>query len=303
MTASEQATDWIELVLSMQCNLRCRACPATHQASSETMSSRQIAGWLRRGREQGASGVWFGGGEPTLHPRLLGAVRRARQLGYSRVRLQSNGLRLAYPEFCERLVQAGVTEVAVPLVGADAAAYDAYTRHEGSFELLDRALENLRQLELPVEGDVLISAQSTDRLAETVQRFAAPGLRRFTFWLVSLHGLDRRRHGHFVPPMARLVPRLQRALDSAEALGVPASTLHTPPCVLTRPYRRWYQHSGSWNLLVVTPDGRSFRAELSPMEGGVYLPGCPRCSWRSRCLGLRDDYLELFGPEGFEPLP
>lgn len=294
--------DWIELVLGMECNCRCRACPSSYHSGGAPLSTKEIARWLRRGRQRGAAGVWFGGGEPTLHPGLLPAAARARQLGYQRVRVQTNALRLAYPAYTHKLVRAGVGEISVPVLGVDAAAYDAFTRREGSFELLTEGIKNATALGVRVEGDVLMTAQSASRQTEMTERFAALGVDRFNFWLVSLHGLDAGQHAHRLPHMAELIPHLQRALERAEALGVGAVTLHTPPCVLPRALRRCYVHAGTWRLLVVTPGNEPFMAEDSPMEGGVYLPGCDACSWRRRCLGLRADYLEVHATDAFVPL-
>ncbi len=294
--------DWIELVLGFACNCRCKACPSAIHSGGDAMTSREIAGWLRRGRDLGASGVWFGGGEPTLHPNLVAAVGRARELGYQRIRIQSNGLRFAYPEFAEKIIGAGANEFSLPILDADEAAYNAFTRDDRSFELLIRGLGNLNQLGVGLEGDVLITAQNAGRLEQAVQRFAGLGLTAFTFWLVSMHGLDPPAHAHRVPAMSALVPELLGAMDAADSLGASAVSLHTPPCVLPSSHRGRYRHAGHWRLLVATPGAEPFMTETSPMEGGVFLDGCGECSWRSRCLGLRADYLEIHGPGGVDPI-
>ena len=144
-----------------------------------------------------------------------------------------------------------------------------------------------------LEGDLLMTAQTLDQLVPAVRRFASLGVAGFNAWLVSTHGLDGDAHGEQVPPMAAAAEAVVGAMEAADALGVESATLHTPPCVLPRRMR----------LLVVTPGGAEpFMAEASPMEGGVYLDGCARCSWRERCLGLRADYLALHGPDGLDPI-
>ena len=54
-------------------------------------------------------------------------------------------------------------------------------------------------------------------------------------------------------------------------------------------------------LVVSDPSGHSFPLEQSPFEGGVYLPGCEKCSAREICDGLRQDYLDIHGDEEFQP--
>ena len=147
-----------------------------------------------------------------------------------------------------------------------------------------------------------MTSATVDHLARAVDAWAAVGLSAFTFWLVSLHGLDAEENAGQVPTMTELLPGLVGALERAAALGLEAATLHTPPCVLPPEHRGSYRHAGEWNLLVVTPGSEGFRAEDSPMEGGEYLEGCAGCSWRKRCIGLRRDYLDLHGGEEFRPI-
>lgn len=265
------------------------------------MPGKELIGWLKQGRTWGASGVWFGGGEPTLHPKLVGAVGKARELGYERIRLQTNGLRLAYAEYAVKMAAAGVGEVSLPILGADPAEHDAMARYPKAHELMMTGARNLARQGIRVEGDILIYSGVEDHLERTLSAAADQGLGAFTFWLVSLHGLDPARDAGLVPTMTSLVPGLVRAMDRAQELHLDATTLHTPPCVLPPQYRDRYRHAGAWDLLVITPGSEPFRAEASPMEGGVYLDGCGSCTWRDRCLGLRQDYLDLHGGGEFEP--
>jgi hypothetical protein len=106
-----------------------------------------------------------------------------------------------------------------------------------------------------------------------------------------------------LPRMTDLMPHLESAFAAAERAGVEATSLHTPPCVLKPEHRKRYVHAGTWKLSVITPGSQPFAAEESPIEGGVYLEGCAGCAMRPECLGLRKDYLDLFGPDEFSPVP
>jgi pyruvate-formate lyase-activating enzyme len=293
---------WVELVIGYTCNCRCAVCSSSNVQPSAALSLDQMAAALRSSRSRGASGAWFGGGEPTLHPKLLAAVSYAKRLGYARVRVQTNGLRLAYPDFAAALVRAGATEIALSLKGADAAVHDAVTGREGAFELVAAALTNLTKLPVRVEADVLITTRSVPHLARAVEHFASRGVVSFTFWLVSLWGLDAGQGVEWLPSLRAVEPELGRAFEHAEALGVQATSLHTPPCVMPERHRHRYVHAGRYRLLVVTPGQEPFMGEQSPMEGGVYLDGCARCRERENCLGLRADYLRVHGADEFVPI-
>jgi hypothetical protein len=163
-------------------------------------------------------------------------------------------------------------------------------------------IENLHREGARVEGDVLMTRNNQARLAAIVELYAGLGISRFNFWLVSGHGLPVRVRSAWIPRMRDLAGHLEAAFRTAKRLEVEAVTLHTPPCVLPAPWRSRYVHSGAWDLVVIPPGGDPFRAEASPMEGGVFLPGCRQCTSRTDCLGLRADYLDLFGGDEFTPI-
>lgn len=294
--------DWIEIVVGFGCNCRCRVCPSATQAQVPDMSAGEIAGWLEHGRERGARHVWFGGGEPTLHPDLVRSIERAGELGYQRIRIQTNGMRLAYLPFAKRCLEAGANEFALSIKGADAVVHGQITRNPESFGHLLQGARNLVAEGARVEADMLITTISMPGLADAVERFAALGLGRFTFWLASGFGMESAGIDDLLPRMTDLMPHLDSAFEAAERAGVEAITLHTPPCVLKPAHRKRYVHAGTWKLSVITPGSQPFAAEESPIEGGEYLEGCAGCSLRPDCLGLRKDYLELFGPGEFSPV-
>jgi len=294
--------NWIEIGVGFGCNCRCRVCPSATQSQVPDMSTEEIAGWLEQSRERGAKHVWFGGGEPSLHPGLIRSIEHARELGYDRIRIQTNGIRFAYLPFTQRCLDAGANEFSLSIKGADAATHNRVTRNPDSFDHLIQGTKNLVAEGARVEGDILITSQSMTRLADAVERFAGLGVGRFTFWLASLFGMEGKGLEPLVPGMTDLMPYLESAFEAADRVGAAATTLHTPPCVLKPEYRQRYVHAGTWKLDVITPGSEPFAAEKSLIEGGVYLETCAGCDMRSGCLGLRKDYLDLFGPVEFSPV-
>ena len=96
---------WLEITPDFRCNNRCVGCFSVSDDGGG-MSSRDVAAVLREGRDLGARGLWFGGGEPTLRRDVLKLVKHARKLGYERVKLQTNGMMLSYPKFTSACVEA-----------------------------------------------------------------------------------------------------------------------------------------------------------------------------------------------------
>lgn len=294
---------WLELAADYRCNNRCVGCFSV-QEHGATMSPRELLDALRLGRARGADALWLGGGEPTLRKDLLPLVRAARSLGYTRVKLQSNGMLLAYRVFAEKLREAGVTEVALSLKGSTENSHDARAQTPGGWKLLHEGLSHLRELGFTLEGDVLLYRSSTAELPGLVRHFHAEGLEHFRLWVLSTVDSPEGALAAEVPRLSEVAAALRDTL-ALELSARPdfLQSLHTPPCVLGAALERARFFAPELALLVVNPGGHSFMLEESPLEGGRYLEGCAGCAERARCGGLRADYLAIHGAEEFRPLP
>jgi uncharacterized radical SAM superfamily Fe-S cluster-containing enzyme len=87
--------------------------------------------------------VQFSGGEPTLSPHFLEAIRYSKQLGYNSVQAATNGIEFARsPEFCRQAAEAGLRYVYLQFDGIGNAPNSH--RHVGNlFDVKLRAIENL----------------------------------------------------------------------------------------------------------------------------------------------------------------
>ncbi|MCD6416274.1 MAG: radical SAM protein [Planctomycetes bacterium] len=83
------------------------------------------------------------GGEPTVREDLFDIIEMAHEKGL-RVRIVTNGLRLAEPEFCKRLCDAGVP-VLLGFDGRDPEIYNRMRKDPTAYEKKLKALENLRK--------------------------------------------------------------------------------------------------------------------------------------------------------------
>ncbi len=89
--------------------------------------------------------VQFSGGEPTLSPYFLDAVRYARKVGYNSVQAATNGIEFAKSkEFCRQAAEAGLRYVYLQFDGIGNAA-NSHRKVGNLFDVKLRAIENLYQ--------------------------------------------------------------------------------------------------------------------------------------------------------------
>src|SRR6202012_3883739 len=89
--------------------------------------------------------VQFSGGEPTLSPYFLDAVRYSRKVGYNSVQAATNGIEFAKsPEFCRQAAEAGLRYAYLQFDGIGNAA-NSHRQVGNLFDVKLRAIHNLHE--------------------------------------------------------------------------------------------------------------------------------------------------------------
>ena len=137
--------------------------------------------------------VQFSGGEPTLSPHFLDAIRYARQVGYRVIQAATNGIEFAKsPEFARASAEAGLRYAYLQFDGIGNAA-NAHRQVGNLFDVKLRAIENLWAAGVSIVPVVtLINGVNNEQVGHLV-RFALdnPGRIAFlSFQPVSFTGRD-----------------------------------------------------------------------------------------------------------------
>lgn len=167
----------VNIDLTNRCNLSCPICFANANAAGRVceLTLDQVSRILERVaalRPYPPSCVQFAGGEPTLHPRFIEAVRRARSLGIGYIEVASNGLRFARSfEFCQAASEAGLGQVYLQF---DGVTDEVYRRCRGRplMEVKEKAIENIARANMrTVLVPTLVRGVNDDQVGEII-RFA-----------------------------------------------------------------------------------------------------------------------------------
>ena len=152
--------DNLYLFVTERCQLRCGHCYMGQRLARATDMPTDFAidtmSYLRR---LGSRYLTIVGGEPTLHPDLPELIRKAREFGFDKVMLETNGLRAS--AVVRSIRPEDLFYVRVSLDGASAATHD-FVRGPGNF---DRAVAAIR---------ALVEAGFSVRVTTTVFSFSVP---------------------------------------------------------------------------------------------------------------------------------
>ena len=142
-----------------RCNLRCPICFANAAAAGYVYepTKQQIQDMLQNLRQNSpvpATALQFSGGEPTIREDLPELVKITKNLGFSHVEINTNGIRLAQSvKYCKTLNEAGVSTVYLQFDGLTSDIYK-FTRGVDLLETKMKAIENCREAGL--ESVVLV---------------------------------------------------------------------------------------------------------------------------------------------------
>ncbi len=172
--------------LTNRCNMMCDPCfmdanqvGFVHELTWEDIKTLLDNAISIRPRRQ--MSVQFSGGEPTLSPYFLDAVRYARKLGYNSVQAATNGIEFAQsPEFSRQAAEAGLRYAYLQFDGIGNAA-NAHRRVGNLFDVKLRAIENLHSNGVEIVPVTTIVNGINNEQVGRIVRFALDNPKKIAF--------------------------------------------------------------------------------------------------------------------------
>lgn len=318
----------VEINVGKICNNKCVFCldglPATEMR--RYMPYPEMQAEIQRWYEAGNRSLGFLGGEPTTYPWILDAIRYARDLGFTRITIATNGTKFWRHDFVDKLIDAGLTRVTMSMHGHNPRLEDSVTRVPGNFEKKKSGL--LYLLKQRDEGKLRDNVSVNIVVSEANYRFL-PNLLRFFFEL----GLDDvranmvRAEGYaeeetaLIPKLTDVVPYLVKAVLLNEYKYKRTFTIGSfPLCVLpsellgnktlARKYIGEFRDLDTWSSIkTLTSDG--FPDGIATIEDGRARfnwqerkrfdlkahpePNCHGCKFYDVCEGVWKNYIPIHG--------
>lgn len=209
--AARQARKLI-MNITYKCANRCVFC-ATGDRISAALDWDKIEGILRQHHEDGTDQLDVDGGEPTTHPRLIDAIRLARELGYRSINVTSNGRLLRDRGLAQSLLESGITHLLVSLHGATPEVHEACTDLPGSFAQTVEGIDNvmaLRPAHVETGMNVTIVRQNVEHLKPLTELAIMKGFSKINFQFTTPFG---RAYEDVVPPLEEAGRAVMEVID------------------------------------------------------------------------------------------
>jgi len=169
--------------------------------------------------------VQFSGGEPTLSPYFIDAVRYAREVGYNSVQAATNGIEFAKsPEFCKEAADAGLRYAYLQFDGIGNAANE-HRKVGNLFDVKLKAIENLHAAGVDiVPVTTIINGINNEQVGRIIQ-FALDNPKKIpfcSFQPVSFTGRDEAVTDERRMAQRYTLSHLAHDVKSQTGLGEPA---------------------------------------------------------------------------------
>lgn len=301
----------LEFFTNYSCNAKCPFCfnpPDASPALERGLPFEELAKRIYAGRREGFEEVKFIGGEPTIRDDFPSLVALARRVGFRRIQLTTNGVRLGDPGYAARAARLGLTHVRFSIHGHRPDIHDRMVGVPGALTRIRSAARTLRALGVSLGVNHVINAENYRSLPETaVWLWENLGLRDAIFYFLRFQGYAQvpANHARIALRMSEAAPQVEEAFRRLRARGhrIMPALIHFPPCSLPKLAAHMLDWSKEGDPSRLTlPDGTSAAVEEATNNGKIQIPACRTCDLRSRCLGVERGYLAIYGDSEFQPI-
>ena len=275
----------VALGLGISCNNCCIMCTEIMPPLNKwDLTTRQVFDRIDSMPED-VDKIGLTGGEPTIRKDIVDIIKYAKQKRPNAiVFLVTNGRMFAYRNFAEKIINAGVDEIATEIHGPTAEEHDKITRTKGSFDETVKGIKNILDLGFKnLEIRIVIHKWNYKSLPEIAKLIAKefPAIKRVVPFPMDIIGNANMNRDKLLVKMTDIIPYLERMIDILVKNKIDVSIYHTPLCILDKKY--WKYNAGK------TVEDRRLEKKF-----------CENCSVKKECAGIWKTYAFRVGTDEFK---
>ncbi len=274
------------LQLTRNCYQRCRFC--SNPPTGVDLTEAEMRGLIDDLVDMDYDGVILTGGEPTLSPLLIPALRYATEKGLYN-RMITNGQLLADRAFFQQVVDAGLQHIHVSLHSYRPEVHDFITQYPQAWRTLVDCLALVPDMGITADINTVICAYNADHLHETVMwlcdRF--PFIRHFVWNNMDPDGNRAEDNPDCIPHHYEFQVSLELAMEYLHQTGRSFRAERVPICFM----RRFPWASTETRKIIKEEercirflDGKGFVHQQEFLHGKG--EACDACRWDPICAGM-----------------
>lgn len=286
------------------CNSRCNFCVVGSPLyMKDTVDFEEIMRFVRDNSGAGYNVVNLHGGEPTIHPRFFELLESIQALGFSETHIQTNGLKLADPDFVQRCKSLGVTRFVVSLHASRGEVQDRLTDTSDGWRRTISGIENAVKYGVVVRTNTVITKQNFFSLKDITKVACDLGVSHLNYSNIQPVGSAVLSFSNIVPSFHEIREPLSSAIEYARRCGRTVTIEGFPYCTVPE-----------WVVLQLNEESREIKMMIRGkvvesydgfMNDSARTFGhpCDTCAVKEACGGVYWEYAAHRGWDEFRPMP
>lgn len=322
----EQSDERVHISIGAICNNNCIFCMEEDRdaryVNNSAMTAERVR-WVLE-KHQGSEEVCFTSGEPTTRSELPDFISWAKELGYRRISMMTNGRRIGHLPYAVALAKRGLNRIYISIHGHEQRLHEGLTRTPGSFEQTAAGLDAVTRLKphgVELHTSTVITKRNLPHLLDIYRFLRSHGVDQVVFNVMQANGRADTYFDQLFPRYVEIAAQFRRFLDEVGEPRPMAFLVDIPLCTtegiadFNRGYVEKYRHfdlesqvslpvgeherrrgdgAGKGLLLVLRSDLDEFQREKREE--------CRQCKYFLHCEGVWKNYLSRNGWDEFAPV-
>lgn len=323
----EARRERLHISIGAVCNNNCVFCMEEDREGRYVNNSAMTPTRVRWMLEQhvGAEEVCFTSGEPTTRPELPQFVAWAKELGYPKISIMTNGRRVGYLPYAAALARAGMNRFYISIHGHTKKLHEGLTRTPESFEQtvagLD-AIAKLKRFGVELHTSTVVTDRNLPHLLDIYRFLREHGVDQVVFNVMQANGRADTYFEQIFPRYTDISRQFERFLAEVGEKRPMAFLVDIPLCTtvqlpdFNRGYVEKYLHYDAAEQVPLEVGKSAERAAGGKGRGLVLITRadlddaqrqkreeCQKCRYNPQCEGVWGNYLRRYGWGEFEPVP
>jgi len=247
---------------------------------------------MKNGLKKGYQKLTFAGTEPTIHPQFFSLIKIAKNMGYKRIKVVTNGRMFSDPFFLKKSMAVEIDEIVFSIHGHNAKLHDLLTQSGGSFKQAVKGLKNVISFIKDVGTNTVINKKNYKFLPQISAKIAKFGCKNQQFEFLRIIGNAEKNYNSMVPKISRILPYVKKTIDNAENQDINVRFEEIPFCLHPYP-EKCYEDIRKRDINNVTIFDAKFHKKLTK---------CKKCIYYNKCFGPWKKYIEKEGTAEFVPI-
>lgn len=308
------------------CNNNCVFCMEEDREGryvNNSAMTKQRVRWMLE-QHRGAEEVCFTSGEPTTRPELPEFVTWARELGYERISMMTNGRRFAHFPYAVALVKAGMNRVYVSIHGHEKKLHEGLTRTPDSFEQTVAGIDSIAKLSrfgVELHTSTVLTDRNLPYLKEIYSFLRSRGVHQVVFNVMQANGRANTYFEQIFPKYTEIAERFRAFLSEIDETSAMAFLVDIPLCTtegisdFNRGFVEKHFHYDIESQAILDGFSPETRRAEGKGKGLVLLmredldsaertkqPSCQSCRYDRQCEGVWRNYTRRYGWDEFVPV-